>query len=113
MSESGLLEFFLQKLKLQHTKKDRFLGTILTFLFPLGFGVLYPRGFVMAFGVAAAALSIIAVIMPVLMVFVIRKRQKSSEKQPYRVTGGKICLVISLALGLVVVGVQLAIVMGL
>ena len=104
----GFLEFFLQKLQLDYTRKNRLFGSLLTFLLPLGFAILCPKAFVMAFGVAAAALSIIAVIMPVLMVFVIRRKHQAGEPVSYKVPGGKPCLVLALIIGLIVVGIPLA-----
>ncbi|CAG35685.1 aromatic amino acid transport family protein [Desulfotalea psychrophila] len=84
---------------------------LITFLPPLGFALFYPQGFITALGYAAIALAVLAVLLPVAMVKVARKRYTGSGF--YRAPGGGGALVLTGLLGLVIIVSQVLISFGI
>lgn len=84
------------------SEKKAFYGTkswILTFVIPFFVAVFYPNGFVQALGFAAVALSVLAVIMPSLIVLKIRKlsgQRKSSLPVLLALVGGVYVILVQL-----------------
>ncbi len=75
----GLFDYLIElssKKELFKKSGGKVKATILTFLLPLIFSVFYPKGFVFALGFAAIALSILAVILPSL-IMILEKRKSS------------------------------------
>lgn len=101
----GLFDFFADMVKATHHTPRRVWVTFITFVPPLLFALLYPKGFIMALGYAAIPLALLAAILPALMVWKIRATNPAAEM--YRVPGGKFGLVIMLLFGCIVILLQL------
>jgi len=101
----GLFDFFSDILKKGNGKRDRSITAIVTFLPPLGFALFYPQGFIMALGYAAIALVILAVFLPVAMVWV-QRSQRAIDNAHYRVKGGKLALTLAAVSGVMIIGAQ-------
>lgn len=101
----GLFDFFSDTLKKGNNKRDRFITAIVTFLPPLAFALFYPQGFIMALGYAAIALVILAVFLPVAMVWV-QRNQRSISNTDYRVRGGKFALTFAAMSGVMIISAQ-------
>ncbi|WP_372760918.1 aromatic amino acid transport family protein [Pseudoalteromonas sp.] len=99
----GLFDFFADTFKKADTKTDRIKTALITFIPPLGFAVFYPQGFIMALGYAAIALVILAVFLPVAMVY---KQRQSTDKTAYRVRSGNIGLAVAALCGLTIISAQ-------
>ncbi|GHX75802.1 aromatic amino acid transport family protein [Vibrio cholerae] len=106
----GLFEFMGDSLCNQQGKMNRPLASVVTFLPPLIFALFYPQGFIMALGYAAIALAILAIFLPLVMV--IKVRQQATE-QHYQVTGGNGALFVTGLVGLLIIGAQLLITLGI
>lgn len=106
----GLFDFFSDTLKKQGNGSDRIKTALVTFLPPLGFALFYPQGFIMALGYAAIALVVLAVFLPVAMVW---QQRRSALKQGYQVRGGNVGLAIAALFGVVIVSAQLLQMVGL
>ncbi|EHU8075932.1 amino acid permease [Vibrio cholerae] len=106
----GLFEFMGDSLRNQQGKMNRPLASVVTFLPPLIFALFYPQGFIMALGYAAIALAILAIFLPLVMV--IKVRQQATE-QHYQVTGGYGALLVTGLVGLLIIGAQLLITLGI
>ncbi|MGI2260796.1 aromatic amino acid transport family protein [Shewanella sp. GXUN23E] len=107
----GLFDFITDMLR-----QKRWITGLLTFLPPLAFALYYPSGFIMALGYAAIALVMLAIFLPVAMVW--RRRANESSKTSaktgngtatgaYKVKGGTPALVIALLMGLGIIAAQL------
>jgi len=88
----GLFDFLADALKRSNDRFGRFQTALITFVPPLIFALLYPKGFIMALGYAAVCVAVLEVIMPALMAYQLRRHKKL--KSPYRVFGGTPLLVI-------------------
>ncbi|GLX79818.1 tyrosine transporter TyrP [Thalassotalea insulae] len=108
----GLFDFFTDALNKGNNKKDRLITAVVTFLPPLGFALFYPQGFIIALGYAAIALVILAVFLPVAMVWRQRKQQDLSADS-YQVKGGTFGLAGATIAGVIVIGAQCAQMVGL
>ena len=107
----GLFDFLADIFKRPHTASGRLQTGALTFLPPLFFALYYPKGFIVALGFAAIALSVLSLILPALMVWQ-RRRQAEQATTQYQVAGGSGLLALIFALGIGVIVVQLCIVAG-
>ncbi|MEW6991152.1 aromatic amino acid transport family protein [Colwelliaceae bacterium 6441] len=101
----GLFDFFSDTLKKGNSKKDRLFTALVTFMPPLGFALFYPQGFITALGYAAIALVVLAVFLPVAMVWVQRK-QRPSTIDDYQVRGGSSALAFAAISGIFIIGAQ-------
>jgi len=101
----GLFDFFSDTLKKGNTKQDRFITALVTFVPPLGFALFYPQGFIMALGYAAIALVILAVFLPIAMVFKQRKEREITQTD-YRVKGGNSALIVAALSGVLIISAQ-------
>ena len=99
----GLFEFMGDSLRNQQGKMNRPLASVVTFLPPLIFALVDPQGFIMALG-------ILAIFLPLVMV--IKVRQQATE-QHYQVTGGNGALLVTGLVGLLIIGAQLLITLGI
>ncbi|PAX99662.1 tyrosine transporter TyrP [Pseudoalteromonas sp. HM-SA03] len=106
----GLFDFFADAFKQQDTKKDRVKTAFITFLPPLGFALFYPKGFIMALGYAAIALVVLAVFLPVAMVW---KQRKVRGNDGYQVKGGTLGLGLAAIFGVMIITSQLMQMAGL
>lgn len=102
----GLFDFLADLFKRQDNALGRIQTGLLTFGPPLVFALFYPKGFVMALGYAAIALSILALLLPSAMAF----KSRTLNQRRYQVLGGPIGLLVVFLCGIVVIGVQLGIV---
>lgn len=108
----GLFDFFSDTLNKGNSAKDRFITSIVTFFPPLCFALFYPQGFITALGYAAIALVVLAVFLPVIMVWNQRKNTQYTQ-QCYQVKGGQAGLVIAGVAGSCIIGAQLMQMVGL
>jgi tyrosine-specific transport protein len=99
----GLFDFFADTFKKADTGADRIKTAFITFIPPLGFALFYPQGFIMALGYAAIALVILAVFLPVSMVY---KQRQGVEKSGYKVRSGNIGLAIAALCGISIISAQ-------
>ncbi|MNH34625.1 Tyrosine-specific transport protein [compost metagenome] len=83
---------------------------MITFVPPLLFALYFPQGFIMALGYAAIALAVLAVLLPVALVW---QSRKQAEAHHYRVPGGVVALGLAGAMGVLIVGVQVSVSLGM
>lgn len=100
----GLFDFMEEQLTRRTKKPHVMLTGVVTFLVPFVFAVYYPEGFIRALGFAAIALSILAVIIPALIVWKLRSTRPTSV---YVVSGGVLGLIVAILSGLVIIGLEL------
>lgn len=104
----GLFDFLADLLKRSDGVNGRLQTGAVTFVPPLLFALLYPKGFVFALGFAAIALAVLSLLLPALLVQQTRKQ----HSQGYRVMGGQLGLLMVFMLGVAIIVIQLAIVIG-
>ncbi|MDD9173720.1 tyrosine transporter TyrP [Aliivibrio finisterrensis] len=97
----GLFEFLRDSSK--KWQKSSIITAVLTYTPPLMFALFYPQGFITALGYAAIALVILALFLPVALVFSARKIHNNAE---YTVAGGNIALILVVLFGLTIIGSQ-------
>ena len=106
----GLFDFFSDVLNKGDSNKDRFITALVTFTPPLGFALFYPQGFIMALGYAAISLVVLAIFLPVLMVWKHRNNvSQTNEAQTaglYQVKGGKPALIAAALFGVFIISAQ-------
>jgi len=102
----GLFDFFSDMLKKTDSMKDRSLTALVTFTPPLGFALFYPQGFITALGYAAIALVVLAIFLPVAMVWQQRKTLASDNGEQYTVKGGKLALSMAAISGVLIISAQ-------
>ncbi|MBP6115811.1 MAG: amino acid permease [Neisseriaceae bacterium] len=107
----GLFDFIADSLNRNRSSAQRLQVAVITFVPPLGFALFYPQGFITALGYAAIALTILAIFLPVAMVWA--KRQQMPAGDDYVVKGGKAALIVVFALGCVIIASQLLQMIGL
>ncbi|OKP05578.1 tyrosine transporter TyrP [Xenorhabdus eapokensis] len=103
----GLFDYLADLFKRSNHAKGRLQTGLMTFAPPLLCALYYPN-FVMALTFAAVALSILALLLPCLLVW----RSREENKEGYRVRGGKPALVFVFLCGLAVIAIQIGIVTG-
>ncbi|PKI12617.1 aromatic amino acid transport family protein [Colwellia sp. 12G3] len=108
----GLFDFFSDTLSKGNTKKDRLITGLVTFVPPLAFALFYPKGFIMALGYAAIALVILAIFLPVAMVWVQRKQSEQHDDN-YRVKGSSVGLAVATLSGVLIISAQCLQMLGL
>jgi tyrosine-specific transport protein len=99
----GLFDFFADTFKKGDNKTDRIKTALITFIPPLGFALFYPQGFIMALGYAAIALVVLAIFLPVAMVY---KQRTTSSKTGYKVKSGNVGLGIAAICGITIIAAQ-------
>ena len=107
----GLFDYLADMFKRKNSAFGRLQSGLLTFLPPL-ICALFLSSFVQALTYAAVALSILALILPALMVMRVRKLE-AHKTHYYRVKGGTLALLIVLICGFAVILIQIAIVIGI
>ncbi|WP_422135199.1 aromatic amino acid transport family protein [Endozoicomonas sp. ALD040] len=105
----GLFDYLAEVSKRPDTIIGRIQTVCLTLGLPLLVAVFFPGGFVTTLGYAAVALVILAVFLPVMLVWEVRKEHL---EEPYQVAGGNPLLVIMCLIGLAVILAQAGIVSG-
>ncbi|WIV87266.1 tyrosine transporter TyrP [Proteus appendicitidis] len=106
----GLFDYLADLFKRSNRATGRMQSSLLTFVPPLLCALYFPN-FVQALAYAAIALSILALLLPALLVWKVRQEQNGADK--YKVKGGKSTLAVVFICGLVVIGIQIAITFGL
>lgn len=106
----GLFDYLAEATHRVQDTRGRIETIILTLLLPLLAALFMPDSFVTALGYAAVALVILAVFIPVALVWKVRKQEM---EEPYQVAGGKPALVVAVLLGGLVIIAQLGVVTGL
>ena len=104
----GLFDFLADFFKRQNTLSGRLQTGAITFVPPLLFALFYPKGFIFALGFAAIALAVLSLLLPALLVRQTRKQHTGG----YQVYGGQFGLLLVFVLGLGIIAIQVAIVMG-
>lgn len=105
----GLFDFMEEQFSKSNQTQSEWVTWAQTFIIPLLFALFYPKGFVMALGFAAIALSLLAVIIPTLTVWRLRC---SSQTSLYTVWGGSLGLLIALLCGVGVIVIELYSILG-
>lgn len=106
----GLFDFIADSLHRNQSTTHRLQVAAITFVPPLGFALFYPQGFITALGYAAIALTILAVFLPVAMVWAKRKQNYTDD---YVVIGGKIGLVVAFTMGCLIILSQVLQMLGI
>jgi tyrosine-specific transport protein len=101
----GLFDFMEEQLSRRHKRPNSLVTGLFTFLVPFVFAVYYPEGFIVALGYAAIALSVLAVIIPTLIVW---KLRPANTKSSYVVSGGTIGLIVAILSGFIIIGLELS-----
>ncbi|MFA0524420.1 aromatic amino acid transport family protein [Vibrio sp. 10N.222.52.C3] len=113
----GLFEFMGDSLSKKLGNAKRVKTAAITFLPPLGFALFYPQGFIMALGYAAIALSVLAILLPTVMVYKVRYTDFSVKPQSaeasYQVLGGSKALLLAGSVGVFIIAIQVLISVGL
>ncbi|MEZ9047932.1 aromatic amino acid transport family protein [Vibrio sp. 10N.247.311.64] len=113
----GLFEFMGDSLSKKLGNAKRVKTAAITFLPPLGFALFYPQGFIMALGYAAIALSVLAILLPTVMVYKVRYTDFSvkpqSSEASYQVLGGSKALFLAGSVGVFIIAIQVLISVGL
>ncbi|HGJ5876380.1 MAG TPA: tyrosine transporter TyrP [Arsenophonus sp.] len=107
----GLFDYLADMFKRKNNAFGRLQSGLLTFIPPL-ICALFFSSFVQALTYATVALSILALILPALMVMRVRKLE-AHKTHYYRVKGGTLALLIVLICGFAVILIQIAIVIGI
>ncbi len=105
----GLFDYLAEVSQRPNTVVGRIQTILLTLGLPLAVAVLFPGSFVTTLGYAAVALVVLAVFIPVMLVWEVRKEHL---EEPYKVAGGNLLLIIMCLIGLAVILAQVGIVSG-
>ena len=105
----GLFEFLGDTIKKRTNGNSRLVVGLVTFLPPMGFAMFYPQGFIMALGYAAIALAVLAIFLPIMMA---KKARSQAQESHYQVFGGNVGLIASSAIGVLIIGAQVLITIG-
>ena len=105
----GLFDYLASLFQRKDTFTGRSQTAFLTFLPSLLFAILYPNSFISALGYAAIALSLLAVLLPVAMVWTLREK---GLKGDYRVPGGNCMLALCGIFGIVIIVSQVIVITG-
>lgn len=100
----SLFDFLADGLHIAKSKNGKSLIAMVTFLPPLLYALLYPKGFVLALGYAGVFVAVLHGILPALMVWSARRQQLSKV---YQAPGGMVGVVMIFALSLLVIVSQL------
>lgn len=104
----GLFDFLADLFKRKNNMLGRLQTALITFVPPLMFALFYPKGFIFALGFAAIALAVLSLLLPPLLAHQTRRQHSSA----YQVAGGQVSLLVIFVLGIVIIGIQTAIVAG-
>ena len=101
----GLFDYLANLMRRNDDYSGRFQTVLVTFLPPALIAILYPDGFVTALGYAAIALSVLAILLPAVMILTLRKRKQTTKD--FRTPGGMGMIVICICYGLIIIASQL------
>lgn len=105
----GLFDYLADLFKRRNNVSGRLQTGLITFLPPLMFALFYQKGFIMALGYAAIALSVLALLIPAMLV----RQTRKHHTEGYRVPGGNLGLIIAFCFGLGIIAIQFGIAFGL
>ncbi|AKJ42709.1 tyrosine transporter TyrP [Pragia fontium] len=105
----GLFDYLADLFKRNNSTSGRLQTGLITFLPPLMFALFYQKGFIIALGYAAIALSVLALLLPAMLVIQARKQ----HTEGYRVPGGSLGVILALCFGVAIIFIQIGIVFGL
>lgn len=91
----GLFDFLKDALNAERSRQRRIFAFILTFVPPVIFIVIFERGFIALLEYAGALVSIILGIIPILIVWKLRRAQRTQIE--YRAAGGYFALILGIA----------------
>ena len=106
----GLFDYLAEFSHSNKRLSGRIRTILLTLVLPTLTAIYYPNGFVLALGYAAVALVVLAVFLPVLMVWKVRRLHLD---EPYQAPGGNTGLAIATLKGILVICAQLGISLGI
>jgi len=106
----GLFDYLSDLFSRNRRVSGRIQTGLMTFLPPLIFSLFYPQGFVLALGYAGVALSVLALLIPSMLVWQSRKAHRNA---PFRVAGGKPVLTVIFIFGLLIIVIQFLIAAGI
>jgi aromatic amino acid transport protein len=101
----ALFDFLADGFKRPNTKLGRFQTSLLTYLPPLVFVMFFKNAFISALGYAGAFVATLFVVLPVLMVYKLRRQNKLVS--PYRAPVGKFFLGFILCVGVAVIAIRI------
>jgi tyrosine-specific transport protein len=104
----GLFHLLCDGIRIKNQAINRTLSTALTFLPPLAFALMYPKGFILALSWAGVLVALLHGLLPALMVWSGRYRQHR-DSSLYQVPGGKPCLLIIAMLSLLIIAACFAV----
>jgi len=107
----SLYDFLADGFKIKKTVKGRALLLVLMFTPPMLFALFYPSGFVLALGYAGVFVAILYGMLPALMVW--HGRYKEKKKEAFRMIGGKSLLIFMILGSLAIIFFQIAATQGL
>ena len=105
----SLSDFLADGLKIKKTHWGKFLLILLTFVPPLLFALFYPHGFILALQYAGIFVVVLLALLPALMVWGERygpKGQRGFEKIDFKVPGGKVALIGTILISLLLLGIE-------
>jgi amino acid permease len=97
----GLFDFLADGFKRPNTRFGRFQTICLTLAPPLLVNILYPDSFLAAFGYSGIFVAILFLILPVIMVYRLRKDQELNQPSSYHVIFGKASFAVIIIFGFV------------
>ena len=97
----GLFDYLASFMRRQNTRMHRMQTALVTFTPPVAIAILFPDGFVAALGYAAIALAILAIMLPVAMVYVLRCQSDYSPS--FKTPGGSITMALCFLFGCLVI----------
>jgi len=106
----SLSSFLADGLKINKTESGRFKITLLTFVPPLIFVLIYPRGFILALQYGGVFIAVISGILPALMAW--KGRYRLLKHGEYRVWGGKLSLILAILCSIAVIILQIGVEAG-
>ena len=105
----GLFDYLVEFSHSNTRSNGRIRAIFLTLLLPMLAAIYYPNGFVLALGYAAVAQVVLAVFLPVLMVWKVRRLHLD---EPYQTPGGNFGLALATAKGVLLIAAQVGISLG-
>lgn len=104
----SLSDFLADGLKIKKTYRGKFFLILLTFAPPLLFALFYPQGFIMALKYAGIFVVILLALLPSLMAWFERYREKKREfiKSDFKVFGGKVLVIGAVLISLLLLTIE-------
>jgi tyrosine-specific transport protein len=102
----ALFDFLVDGLKIPRRPVGKIVGTVMTFIPPLTFALLFPKGFILALSYAGVFVAILHGILPAAMAWAGRNR---GLPELYRAPGGKLGMVFIIVFSLLIIAMQLVV----